>query len=526
MATSKKQINGITLDYVSGSLRPFLKIGSGSTDAIKHEGVEDFKKLLDWSQTHLKGYFVLSTLFNAFQEEKDGKVLKEENKLNHDAIYADSGGLQVLTRGLEITDDIKLKVYDTQAKYCDFAMTFDEMPLKVIENQDQFGKSIIDNNRVVHIKEMVGISAKNSAAHIQQQIDVFEKLKTNTKILPIVHGFSEETYIEYAETIMKNLHNIKEHIQGMAIASLSASADNKVGIMKVFDYVPTLMNAKEIKEEYRQHVHLLGVASYQRIIPVMMMAKKGIFDTVKRISFDSTALTKSYTFGRVYASVEEMKNPKDYEPLLSLNHWKDPHSKNIRQFYNNVHNLLKDYPDYIFEDVEDLMNHSQNNGEKLKVSEQFKKYGTEYERKYLAQVRYNSIYNMIQYLSVIEAYLEDELAVADIFSYNGTVRFMFETFEHNAHTKEDFKEMCNYFYTTATTGRTNLNYIIMDTLEEFEKSEYGNNPDVKSDPLAELGVGEVPKHEKGYVRPDLLARRAKRAPRDFKEDGNPSDSLF
>lgn len=526
MNKSKKQINGISLDYVSGSLRPFLKIGSGSTQEIKDESVADFKKLLDWSQTHLKGYFLLSTLFNAFQEEKDGKVLKEENKLNHDAIYADSGGLQVLTRGLEITDDIKKKVYETQAKYCDFAMTFDEMPLKVIQNQDQFAKSIVDNNKVVHIKEMVGISAKNSAAHIQQQIDVFEQLETDTKILPIIHGFSEETYIEYAETIMKNLSGIKHHIQGMAIASLSSTADNKVGIMKVFDYVPTLMNAKEINEEYRQHVHLLGVASYQRIMPVIMMAKKGIFDSVKRISFDSTALTKSYTFGRVYASVEELKNPRDYEPLLSLNNWKDPHSKNIRQFYNNVHNLLKDYPDYVFDSAEDLMNHSQNNGDKLKLKEQFEKYGPEYERKYLAQVRYNSIYNMIQYLSVIEAYLEDEITVSDIFKYNGTIKFMFETFEHKANTKEEFKEICNYFYTTATTGRTNLGYIIMDTLEEFEKSIYGSNPEEKSDPLTDLGVGEVPKHEKGYVRPDLLARRAKRAPRDFKEDENPSDSLF
>jgi len=521
---SRKKINGISLDYVSGSLLPFAKLKTGSIKEIKKENVEDFKNLLTWSQTKLKGYFLLSTLFNAFQEKNDGKSLTEDNKINHDAIYADSGGLQVLTRGLDITDEIKLTVYETQAKYCDFAMTFDEMPLKVIKNQDQFGKSAVENDRVVHIKEMVGISSKRSAYHIQQQIDVFNKLKTETKILPIIHGFSEESYIEYAETILENLHNIKDNIQGMAIASLSATADNKVGIMKVFDYVPTLMNAKEIDSKFRQHVHLLGVASYQRIIPVIMMAKKGILKSVKRISFDSTALTKSYTFGRACASVKDLLTPMHYEPLLSLNHWKDPHSKNIRQFYNDLHNMFVDYPYYVFDSVEDLMNHSQNNGEKLKPSKQFEKYGIEYEKKYLAQVRYNTIFNMINYLSVIEAYLEDEITVEDIFGYNSTIRTIFETFEHKANTLNEMREICQFFYNDATVGRTNLGYIIMDTLEEFENSNFANKD---YDGLSELGVGEVPKREKGYVRPDLLARRAKRAPRDFKDGDNlASDIIF
>lgn len=521
----QKLVNGIKMDYVSGSLLPFLKITSGSTQEIKDYNISDFKKLLKYSETKLKGYFLLSTLFNAYQEVKDGEMLKKENKMGHESVYADSGGLQVLTKGKEITDEIKDKVYRTQALYSDFAMTFDEMPLRIIEDQDQFAKCAVDNNRVVHIKELVGITAKNSANHIQKQIDIFEETETDCKILPIIHGFSESSYIEYANTIFENLHSIKHHIQGMAIASLSANADNKVGVMKVFDYVPTLMNAEEINPEYRQHVHLLGLASFQRIIPVVMMAKKGILKTVKRVSFDSTALTKAYTFGRVYANLEELADPRDYTPMLGLNNWQDPSSKNVRQFYGYVHSMFKDYEDYLFESVEDLMNHSQNNGSKLTFAEQCKANGTDFERKVLAQIRYSSLYSMVTYLSVLEAYIEDEITVSDIFHYNDALLYIFEMFENQAHTKDDFNEMCQFFYTKAGKGRTDMRYIIMDTIADFENSHFCKRDNAH--PLDELGIGEAPKRDKDYVRPDLLARRAKRAKKHFDPDAeHPTESIF
>ena len=47
----------------------------------------------------------------------------------------------------------------------------------------------------------------------------FEELKSNTKILPILHGYTPETFLEYAENIFNNLENVGDHIQGIAIAS-------------------------------------------------------------------------------------------------------------------------------------------------------------------------------------------------------------------------------------------------------------------------------------------------------------------
>ena len=148
---------GIELDYVSGSFYGYLRIGNANKD-LELENINDAKDLLDYTKSKLKGYFNFSTLFNAYQEEKGGQTLANNDGLGHKKIYSDSGGLQVLTAGKVIDDTIRDKVYEVQAKYSDYAMTFDEMPLMIA---DGLGDNAVNGNvGQVYIDELIPISAK------------------------------------------------------------------------------------------------------------------------------------------------------------------------------------------------------------------------------------------------------------------------------------------------------------------------------------------------------------------------------
>lgn len=517
---TKKLVNGVELDYVSGSFYGYLRIGNANKD-IEKENINDAIKLLEYTEHKLKGYFTFSTLFNAYQEEKGGKVLAENQSLGHEKIYSDSGGLQVLTAGKVIDDEIRDKVYTVQANYSDYAMAFDEMPLKIIDNPSNIVRSVTGDLGQVFIDELVPITAKNSAQHIKKQIDKFKELGSDTKILPILHGYHPPSFLEYARSMFGAIDNIDDHIQGIALASMRGHSDNKVGIMKLFDYVPKILNSGVIDKNHMQHVHFLGVARPQRIMPLIMMIKKGLLP-ISRMSFDSTAITKSYTFGRVYPTVDEWKNPKNYSSNLTLNSYKNKEYKNVKQFYQNVHNEFKDYSGYMFDSWEDLADHSQNNGDKLTPSKQFLKYGIEYERKFLQQIRISNMYHTFTYLSMIEAYIDDELTVRDIFGQNESINHIFEKFE-GATTLEEFADICDYFYTTATKGRTNLRILACKTVKEFEEKYNSKQPCLHE----ELGIEKNVEILNEELKKPWIKSSMKRKNKDtWSEEDNPSNSLF
>ena len=67
-----------------------------------------------------------SMLYNGHTESSFGERFKPYNPYQ---VHADSGGLQMITLGLDITDELKDKVYENQAKYADVGMCFDEIPV-------------------------------------------------------------------------------------------------------------------------------------------------------------------------------------------------------------------------------------------------------------------------------------------------------------------------------------------------------------------------------------------------------------
>jgi len=389
-----------------------------------------------------------------------------QNRLGHKNLYSDSGGLQATRRNIIIDDEFKNKIYETQAKYSDFAMTFDEMPLKLIE-VNKTGDRVGALDRV-YIKELIKPTAELSAKHIRNQNKVFEDLGSSTGILPILHGYSplhkhkkgrnDNTYVEYAKYLFDGLEDFN-NVNGLSIASLTAHADNRVGILKVLDFVPRILASNEINSKFLKHVHLLGLASPQRLLPIISLVKSGMIDSrVQKISFDSTAILKAYAYGRVYKSYDEFKKPNDsefknFKPELSTKSFEDPSAKNVKQFYQQVHKLFNDYEGYLFnekdefglEGWESLAKHSQNDGSRSSPRELFKKAkergSIEFEKKHLQQVRLSQMYNTFIYLDTLEKYILGDLSIQDIVYYNNDILSIYLDIENNIKDIESLQDV-------------------------------------------------------------------------------------
>ncbi len=469
-------VNGVMFDYVAGSVTPFFKLKHKDPE-IAANNYKDFVGLMDYTKGMLKGYFSWSTLFNAFQEESDGKFLLENNKLGHLFSYSDSGGLQAARRNMEINDELKERIYTVQHQYSDIAMTFDEMPFRAIEVNA--GTAVVGTSMRCYIRDLIQSTAEHSAAHIRKQIEMFDKFESKTKICPIIHGFrpsdkyfrgeTDNTYVDYAKYMFDKIDNSSHHIHGLSIASLTTHPDNRVGILKVIDYVPRTLASRDIPDENLEHVHLLGLASPQRILPVIALVKHGLIDPrVKRISFDSTAITKAYTIGRVFKNYDEFKNPGQnphYHPELTLQNYKYPHAKNVRHYYQQVHKYFSGYENYPFISWEDLADHSPNNGDRRPAGEQIKEKGRDFELKFLAQVRICCMYQTWAYMDALERYIDGDLSIDDLAHYNNDIAAMYHDIEPNASNMHDIFEIVEKHYLKV---KAEIDHSV-DTVEQFEE---------------------------------------------------------
>jgi len=421
LKNGKTLINGIELTYIMGSLIPFFKLKNKDKD-IQRENFDDYIGLLNHMKKHLKGYFTLGTLYNAYQEKSDG-VLLEANPLGNEVILSDSGGLQQARKGEKFSEEVKREIYRHQAQYSDIAMNFDEMPFKIIEANAETGVNLMASR--CYIGEMVKDTAILSADEVRKQIEVFNSVENvRAKISPIIHGFrphgkyydpikdknEDNTYIEYAKEMLSRIDNSSHHVGSLSFGSNTVSADNKISILKLLKFVPSTLWCKDIPDEYVKHIHLLGVASPQRLMTILSMIRAGLIDKrVKKISFDSTAITKAYTVGKVHKNRFEFENETPMRPELTMKYFLDPQAKNVRHYYQQVHEHFKDYIGYKFESWEDLATHSYNNGSDLGFMEQVKEKGGEgsdFHRKFLQGVRLCGMYVMLCYLQAMEDYID------------------------------------------------------------------------------------------------------------------------
>lgn len=226
-----------------------------------------------------------SVLFNAWVEPKFLAGLQKAWVFHRS--FSDSGGLQVVTLGKEITPELRRQVYNIQSE-SDVAMCFDEIPLIAAG-----GSKIGDTSNRVFDATRINDSAIGTANNINEQANMFDNLNTHTKIMAIAHGNEHGDYVQYTETLFKHLTEAaKKRIAGISMAGTC----NGSGLADVLEPIQGLVEM-QIPPEFKKNVHLLGFGSMTRILPFMIL-ENNILSFVDRLSFDSTTHSSAFSKGR------------------------------------------------------------------------------------------------------------------------------------------------------------------------------------------------------------------------------------
>ncbi len=127
----------------------------------------------------------VSVLFNAFTESD---LYDKTRHMAAELVYADSGGLQIITAGREITEDLKDKVYEVQSK-ADRAMCFDIIPLDSTTPKELRGTTERSNtgNKIFRNQDHAE-AGRLTGLNILRQCEIFAKNGSAAKVLVIVQG--------------------------------------------------------------------------------------------------------------------------------------------------------------------------------------------------------------------------------------------------------------------------------------------------------------------------------------------------
>lgn len=230
---------------------------------------------------------VHSFLYNGYTEKVIGANFQRFYKDCIYAAHADSGGLQVVTRGEQITPELKRGVYEHQAVYSDIAMSFDEIPLRTV------GKSFVTDidNRFFDY-DMFEDCARLSAKNLEEQIDYFQSVGSLSKPLLIAHGNNVDDFCKWVEIHLKVIPEAKhKYIGGLSLAGTALGAGMSEIIERLFSF-----SMIEAPESMKKNLHLLGVGSIARMAPCSAFVLSGLFEGV-HISYDSTTHSAGVTRG-------------------------------------------------------------------------------------------------------------------------------------------------------------------------------------------------------------------------------------
>lgn len=266
-------------------------------------------------------------LYNSYQEPKLGLHLKELYSDACRAFYADSGGLQIVTKGETITDELKKKIYENQASYAHYGMCFDEIPLKIVQHRAMSAKKIIEmaekgeqssksvrgdySNRVFDI-EGFEIAARKTGKNINHQIKVFESLKSKCKPIAIIHGKTFEHMQRWVEYMMEEISEENQgKLGGFAISSATSGVHTLHEFRKYFAFPRLPINFNESNK----HFHILGVGAITRLMPLMYFLKQGDYDGFT-VSYDSSSHAQSNANGFYLNRLGKMTPfPREFCPL-------------------------------------------------------------------------------------------------------------------------------------------------------------------------------------------------------------------
>jgi hypothetical protein len=241
---------------------------------------------------------LLSMLFNGFTEQnfvKPPNGFQMYNWLESDAVYADSGGLQMVTLGKTITPALKQKIYETQM-VADYAMCFDVIPLTNTAMVMTRNERSNVGNKIFEDSEFAK-SAEATAQNIKEQITYFKEHHAKTKVVIIVQGNTPQDMKFFYDTIASKLtEEDYEHVSGIAMAD-TCMGNGELESIKMLHAAHLI--SQDCHENVKSHIHFLGIGSLYRLRPVVYLIRSGLLKSYKRISYDSTSHTSCFDMGLI-----------------------------------------------------------------------------------------------------------------------------------------------------------------------------------------------------------------------------------
>lgn len=284
-------------------------IASGCSHAkLSFKEIYQDLELKQWVSTAFKSMQVepnhtFGLLYNAWTETSIGKTFKENFEDFLDVLQADSGGLQVITRGLTITDEIKNNVYESQAKHSNMAMSFDEIPVSFE------GKSIRgDTKNRFFDKNNFENCARSTGRNIKNQIKKFIEMDSTSNPIFIVQGNDFETYMRWTEYALNEIpEDHHKYIKGVAMGAAALGQGPLEDIQRAFFFkqLPFKTN----------HLHLLGVGSVIRLIPNLIFIQNGYYNEVY-MTYDSTSHTSGLSYGNYYFDEKFLYFTRHYDKKI------------------------------------------------------------------------------------------------------------------------------------------------------------------------------------------------------------------
>lgn len=231
---------------------------------------------------------VISALFNAYTEAKFGPRLQEHYRAFNN-VFADSGGLQVVTLGKQIDDSLKNDIYGIQGQYSSVAMSFDEIPVRTTK---EGGSKRGDNSSRLFDYDMIEPCAKKSGQNLDQQIEAFKAMGSGSKPMLIAQGNCRHTIAQWVDIVYKEVKpENRKHIHGIAFAFSSLGPGMLEAVETCAAY--GLIEHEDIKK----NIHLLGVGALKKLVPYIECFKSGFFDPDTNLSIDSTSHSQSVVMG-------------------------------------------------------------------------------------------------------------------------------------------------------------------------------------------------------------------------------------
>jgi len=410
---SKFKNTELIVDYVLSGFGASFRLGSPNEAYAKGVAEELFSST-KFLESETRGDNIeMSALFNAYTEDRMAEQLNGFNLNLRDlytgGMYVDSGGLQVLTQGKTIDEEMRKKIYKTQASYGDFAMSFDVIPSEFV------------NGEKIYFPERVADAGTQAGKNLIEQIKAFKEYNTSCKIMPIIQGLGESDMDLYANNMFSQLS--KDELDYITSVAFGGGTSG-------FEFLNRMMNAhhSKILSQKMNHVHLLGITGFSRLLPPIIAAMNGILPDVNRISFDSTTISKTYVLGMVWPEVEDVISGNvKAGASTSLGKIRND---TVEAHYEKMWNWWKKNPNNIFDSVEDLLEHSVYNSKGFTTGyQQTENLSLEDGIKTIAQKHVFVYYNTYNFINILKGYIKGEVPLSNLLGKNQKGIFLFEQLE-------------------------------------------------------------------------------------------------